>query len=202
MPARRTALLAVSLFVLAGCGSSTISGGSKSTSRPSTASAQTSTMPPSETVQSTDGRFQTVIPAGFVNATNSVQSGVANVQYLAVGPRHHSFATNVNVVREPARGRSDMDQIVGLEIATIKRLAPQAGSFSKVTRLTLGGEPARAVDYLNAPTGNSVLHQRQVFVIHGGWIYTITYSALPSAYVAHVRALDAVTSAWRWLGSP
>jgi hypothetical protein len=143
-----------------------------------------------------------VIPAGFVDATSSVQSGVANVQYLAVGPRHHSFATNINVVREPAQGRSDMNQIVGLELATIKRLAPQAGSFSNVTRPTVGGEPARAVDYLNTPTGNRVLHQRQVFVVHGRWIYTITYSALPSAYVADVGALDAVTTAWRWLDSP
>jgi hypothetical protein len=202
MPAHRLALLGGSLFFLAGCGSSTISGGSKATSRPSTASVRTSTKAPSGTVQSTDGRFQTVIPAGFVDATSSVQSGVANVQYVAVGPRRHGFATNINVVREPAQGRSDMDQIVALELATIKRLAPQAGGFSKVTRLTVGGEPARAVVYLNTPTGNRVLRQRQVFVVQGRWIYTITYSALPGAYGADVRALDTVTTAWRWLDSP
>jgi hypothetical protein len=200
MSTRRIALLVVSVFVIAGCSSSTVFG-SKPTSTHAGSTSQTSVRAASGTVKSTDGRFQTVIPAGFVDATSSVRSGVADVQYLAIGPRHDSFATNVNVVREPAQGRSDIDQIVGLEIATIKRLAPQARSFSQVTSLTVGGEPARAVDYRNSPTGNRVLHQRQVFVAHAGWIYTITYSAIPGAYNANVEALDAVTAAWRWLGS-
>jgi hypothetical protein len=200
VPTRRIALVVASVFVIAACGSSKVFR-SKSTSTPAASVSRTSTPASLGTVRSTDGRFQTVIPAGFVNATRSVRSGVAIVQYLAIGPRHDRFATNVNVVREPAQGRSDVDQIVGLEIATIKRLAPRAASFSQVASLTVGGEPARAVDYLNAPTGNRVLHQRQVFVAHGGWIYTITYSAIPSAYDANVAALDAVTAAWRWLGS-
>jgi len=174
--------------------------GSKSTSSSASATSSASTTAPSAAVRSTDGRFQTVIPVGFVDATHAVSSGVANVQYLAVGPRHDSFATNINVVREPANGRSDADQIVRLEVDTIKRLERQASNFSQVTSLKVGGEPARAVDYFNTPTGSRLLHQRQVFVANGGWIYTITYSAIPSAYRANVGALDEVTSAWRWLG--
>lgn len=198
MPTRRIALLVASVLLLTGCGGTTIFA-SKSTTSAASATSSASTSP-SGTVRSTDGRFQTVIPAGFVDATHAVNSGVANVQYLAVGPRHDSFATNINVVREPANGRSDMDQTVGLEVATIKRLERQAANFSQVASLKVGGEPARGVDYFNTPTGSRLLHQRQVFVGNGGWIYTITYSAIPSAYRANVGALDAVTSAWRWLG--
>jgi hypothetical protein len=198
MPTRRIALLVVAVFAVSGCGSATTIFGSKSTTTPAASTSPASATTPSGIVQSADGRFRTVIPAGFVDATHAVSSGVANVQYLAVGPRHQSFATNINVVREPAGGRSDMDQLVGLEIATIKRLEPHAGGFSPVTSLTVGGEQARAVDYLNAPTGNRLLHQRQVFVAHQGWIYTITYSAIPRAYEVRVRALDAVIAAWRW----
>jgi hypothetical protein len=201
MPGRRIGLLVVSVMLLTGCSSSTVFG-SKSTSTSTASSTQTSTAAaPSRTVRGTDGSFQTVIPVGFVDATHAFHSGVANLQYVAIGPRHDGFATNINVVREPANGRGDMDQIVGFEIATVQRLERHAGNFSRVTPQRVGGEPARVVDYFNTPSGGPVLHQRQVFVAHAGWIYTITYSAIPSAYGANVGALDAVTSAWRWLGS-
>jgi hypothetical protein len=150
-------------------------------------------------VTSTDGRFETVVPSEFIDATRSVRSGVANVQYLAIGPRSQGFATNINVIRDPANGRADINQIAGREIATIKRLEAQARNFSQMSSLTVGGGPARAVDYTNRPSGDRPLHQRQVFVVHQGWIYTITYSALPSAYAANVGAVDQVAAGWRWL---
>jgi hypothetical protein len=55
------------------------------------------------------------------------------------------------------------------------------------------------VDYYNRPTGERLLRQRQVFVAHGQWIYTITYSALPDAYTAHDGAVDRVAAGWKWL---
>jgi hypothetical protein len=200
MRARRFSVLLLSLLAVAGCGSKstllrTGSGSSSATSQPSTAAPKQA---PAGTVKSVDGRFATVIPSGFVNATSRVQGSAIRIQYLAVGPRHQGFATNINVVREQSNGQTSMDSIVNLEISGIKRLEPQAHQFSQVQSLTVDGQPARSVDYRSQP-GNRSLHQYQVFVAQGGWIYTITYSALPSDYSDNLAAVKQVTHNWHWL---
>jgi hypothetical protein len=205
MRARRLAALILSASAVAGCGGKTTllksSSSSSSTSSQSstagTGTATTSTAPPG-TVKSADGRFATVIPGGFVNAINRVHLTV-NVQYLAVGPRHDGFSTNINVVHEPSHGQTSIDTITGLEIAGIKRLEPQAHQFSQVQSLTVGGQPARAIDYLSMPDKHRLLHQYQVFVAKSGTIYTITYSALPSAYSDNLASVKQVTDGWHWL---
>ena len=200
---RLAAVLAVTVPLAAGCGSTSVFGAkSKSTSsatKPATTPAATSTRARPATVTSIDGSFETIVPTGFVDATRSVRSGVANVQYLAIGQRTKGFATNINVIREPAQGRTDIDQITNLEVATIKRIDARADRFSQPSAITVGGDRARAVDYYNRPTGQRLLHQRQVVIAHNQWIYTITYSALPDAYAAHVGAVDQVAAGWKWL---
>jgi hypothetical protein len=221
-------VLAVSGLLVAGCGSTSLlrsksqsssstgaagatatATGTGTAGRPATAagsasaagastSRSTTAHPPTAT--SIDGSFETVVPTGFIDATRSVKSGVANVQYLAIGPRARGFTTNINVIREPAQGATGIAAIVGLEIATIKRIEPRADHFSRSSKLTVGGATARAVDYFNRASGDRTLHQRQVFVGHGGWIYTITLSASPAAYAADVGAINEVTAAWEWLG--
>ena len=153
---------------------------------------------PAGTVKSVDGRFATVVPSGFADNTKTVQGGTVNIQYLAIGPRRGGFATNINVVREQSQGESDIDKITSLEIAGIKRSEAKAHQFSRVQSLTIDGEPARSVDYLSQP-GDRPLHQLQVFVARGPWIYTITYSALPADYGDNVSAMAQVTSGWHWL---
>ena len=64
-------------------------------------------------------------------------------------------------------------------------------------RTTVAGEPARAVDYLFA-TATGLLHLRQVYVEHQGWIYVITYTASTTAYTASMPALAQVVNSWRW----
>ena len=200
MRARRLAALIMSAAAIAGCGSSTSllrssSSSSSASSQPSTTSSKTA---PPGTVKSADGRFATVIPDKFENATGRVKGSAINIQYLAVGPRQQGFATNINVVRESSRGQTSMDAIAQLEIGGIKRLEPQAHSFSQVQSLTVDGQPARSIDYLSQPGGRP-LHQYQVFVAQGGWIYTITYSALPSNYSDNLAAVKQVTDGWHWL---
>ena len=140
-----------------------------------------------------------MIPEGFVNALSQVKAGPINIQYLAVGPRHNGFATNINVVHEPSHGQTSIDTITGLEIAGIKRLEPQAHQFSQVQSLTVDGQPARAIDYLSLPDKHRLLHQYQVFVVKDGTIYTITYSALPSSYSDNLASVKQVTDGWHWL---
>lgn len=150
-----------------------------------------------QSTDSSDGSFATVLPPGFTDATGSVQGGAINVLFLAVGPRIDNETININVIREAARGRTDMNQIVQAELTGIKGLVPQANSFSPVASLSIDGAPARSLNYVGRPSGH-LLRLRQVFVLHGGWIYTITYTALPATYEAHVGALDQVIAGWVW----
>jgi hypothetical protein len=206
MRARRLAALILSASAIAGCGGKTTllrsSSASSSTSSQSSGSktgTSATTTAPAGTVKSADGRFATVIPDGFVNSIDRVQGGPINIQYLAVGPRHDGFATNINVVHEPSQGQTNIDTITRLEIAGIKRLEPQAHQFSQVQSLTVDGQPARAIDYLSLPDKHRLLHQYQVFVAKGATIYTITYSALPSDYSDNLAAVKQVTDGWHWL---
>jgi hypothetical protein len=207
MRARRLAALILSASAIAGCGSKTTllhtgssSSSTSSHSSPTSTGTGTTTTAPPGTVKSADGRFATVIPDGFVNALRRVKGGPINIQYLAVGPRHDGFATNVNVVHESSHGQTSIDTVTGLEIAGIKRLEPQAHQFSQVQSLTVGGQPARAIDYLSLPDKQRLLHQYQVFVVKDGTIYTITYSALPSSYSDNLASMKQVTDGWHWLG--
>jgi hypothetical protein len=207
MRPRRLAALILSAAAIAGCGTKTTllhkSSSSSSTTSPAPATTATgtatTTTAPSGTVKSADGQFATVIPSGFVNALTSVKSSPINIQYLAVGPRHTGFATNINVVHEPSHGETNIDKITNLEIAGIKRLEPQAHQFSQVQSLTVDGEPARAIDYLSMPDKRRLLHQYQVFVAKNGTIYTITYSALPDSYNDNLASVKQVTDGWHWL---
>jgi hypothetical protein len=119
------------------------------------------------------------------------------VLFLAVGPRIDNETINVNVIREQARGENDVDHVADLEVSGIRNLISQAHGFSAVRRLTVGGSSARSVDYLGSPGGHR-LHLRQVFVLHQGWIYTITYTALPNTYQAHAGSMDQVLEGWTW----
>ena len=85
------------------------------------------------------------------------------------------------------------------EIAGIKRAEPQAHDFSQIQSLTVDGQPAKAIDYLSLPDKHRLLHQYQVFVAKSGMIYTITYSALPSAYSDNLASVKQVTDGWHWL---
>jgi hypothetical protein len=207
MRARRLAALILSASAIAGCGGKTTllrTGSSSSSSSTSSQSSEagsgtaTTTTAPPGTVKSVDGQFATVIPDGFVNARSSVQAPI-KIQYLAAAPSHGGFATNINVVAEPSGGQTSIDTIAGLEIAGVKRAEPQAHDFSQIQSLTVGGQPARAIDYLSLPDKHRLLHQYQVFVAKSGTIYTITYSALPSAYSDNLASVKQVTDGWHWL---
>lgn len=202
MNARRLAAVILSASAVAGCGGKSTLLRSSSTAGSSATASHSTSAPaasaPAGTVKSADGRFATVIPGGFVDATKRLRGSAITIQYLAVGPRRQGFATNINVVREQSPRQTDIDKIAGLEIAGIKRLEPGAHNFSQVQSLTVGGQPARSVDYVSRP-GNRPLHQFQVFVAQGGWIYTITYSALPGDYSASLAAVKQITDGWHWV---
>lgn len=205
-----TAALALAL---AGCGSSPAS--SRLAAAPATATTSTSsnataagstkmtsiatskTTSTSDGVTSTDRRFVAAIPAGFRNAVAATQGAPINTLYLALGPRRGGFTTNINVVRESAAGRIDINAVVAAELKGIKRVLPQVRPISSPAPVTVAGEPARVVDYLyDAPTPH--LRLRQVMLEHQGWIYVVTYTAPATAYTADLPALAQMISSWHW----
>jgi hypothetical protein len=177
-------------LALAGCGSSSKSGSTTTTSSATSAA--------SGTVSGRDGGFTTVIPRGFVNGLAALSGGPITLQYAALAPRVDGFRANINVVREPAHGLSDAGAIANREITGVKAVATQAHGFSAVRTLTLDGASARGVDYFNRPTGGPLLHQYQVFALHGNMVYTVTYTALSSRYQATLPGMQQVLAAWRW----
>ena len=204
------ALAATAALALAGCGSSSSS--SRSVAAPATTPAATSpnttattaslrststTTTSSGRVTSSDRGFAAAIPAGFRNATKSAQGGPINILYLATGPRAARLTTNINVVRQPSAGVTDMNAIVRAELRGLRVMLPGTLRISTPERTTVGGASARVLDYLYGPATRR-LHLRQVIMEHQGWIYVITYTASSTGYTASLPALARVISSWRW----
>lgn len=147
------------------------------------------------TVTASSGAFTTVIPAGFRH-DSALDGGTINFQYAVVATGGGVHASNVTVLRA-ASGGVDAASYADAEITTAKRLFPAAHSFSKIRSLTVDRQPARVFGFIN-PLGGLVLHQRQIIVVHAGWVYVVTDTALSARFTASVTALHAITSAWHW----
>jgi hypothetical protein len=138
-----------------------------------------------------EGEFRTVIPRGYT-------PNPSEAQYWAKGPEENGFATSVLVVRE-AIGK-------GVRVGTYARklaraIRPHTHGMSRLQPLSVGAEPAFALDYLVTGTGSVkgvVTHVRQVLVKHGGWVFFIRDIALPTQYAASLGALDEVLRNWQW----
>lgn len=136
-------------------------------------------------------------PPGFTNSTASAQGVSFIAVYAAAGPRSGGFTTTINIGRVSSAGLTDVYSIARLEVNSVERSDSSAHGFSPLEPVTIDGEPALAVDYLSSQTGR-LLHNRQVIVEHGGWVYTATYSAPATTYAARVAALSQLISTWRW----
>jgi hypothetical protein len=148
------------------------------------------------TITAVSGAFQTVVPTGFDNETAEFSGSVIRVELVVIAPATSGYSANINVGRERVKNAT-LAALVQASLA-VTRAATRAHAFSAVQSLTVAGDPARAYDYLTSFNGTSV-RQRQVFVIHDGWAYVATYSALSgSDYQARLWALGEMLSAWRW----
>ena len=206
------ALAATAALALAGCGSSSSSSsGSVAASAPKPASissnppakpaslkSTSTTTSSSARVSSRERGFVAATPAGFRNATASAKDGPIRILYLATGPRVRGLTTNINVVREPSAGATDINAIVRAEVKGLRLMLPGTLRISTPEPVTVAGEPARAIDYLYGPATRR-LHLRQVVVEHQGWIYVITYTASSTGYAASMPALAQMISSWRWI---
>lgn len=65
--------------------------------------------------------------------------------------------------------------------------------------ITMGGQPARVYEYTYT-LGGVTYHVRQVIVKHSAMIYTMTYTALPEKYEAHLHEAIAMQEALTFRG--
>lgn len=147
------------------------------------------------TITANSGAFETVVPPGFINDTAAFSGSAFRVELAMGGPTVHSFVVNINVVRERTTITS-VGTLAQESMVFIKRTT-RANDFSTLQDLTVDGAPARAFGYL--VSYGRALHQRQVYVIHDGWGYVITYTALPGGqYHGSLPALSEALRSWRW----
>jgi len=150
------------------------------------------------TVKANSGAFATALPHGFANNTAAVSGSAVRVDLLITAPAVDGFAVNINVVRERIT-TTNVTALIDASLAFIKDTA-RAHAFSTIQSLSVDGAAARAVGFLNTLGSGPVVHQRQVYVIHDGWGYAITDSALKgSQYQRSVAALRQLLASWRWL---
>jgi hypothetical protein len=205
-------VVAAAASLLAACGGS---GGGSTTANTtaSTASAavkasngsnsSTSTAAPAarasgeETVDAAHDGFSTILPRGFTDGLTHEE--VTNgLEYRAVGPRVHGFATNVLVFRAPASGKdvAALAKRALHNLSTRPSFLPHARGISSLHALSVDGEPALALVYQFA--GRKPSYRRQVFVVHGEWAYEISDNTSPTGYAASLATLGEVLRNWRW----
>jgi hypothetical protein len=133
-----------------------------------------------------------VLPDGWTDGADRL-SGIAITGYF--GPVVDSFATNVNVVREPVPGLT-LRQFLQATIQGV-RATVNVQSLSPATARTVGGDPALEYSAVDQQVGRT-LRQRQTLVIHGANGYVITFTALPDQYEVSVADADAILDSWQW----
>ena len=138
-----------------------------------------------------------MVPRGFRQETVPRSGGAVKFELVLAGSRENGFAVNINVVREPT-GTATVGTLAQDGITELKR-SGGAKAFSTVTHLTVDGASGLAVDFLASFGATGLLHERQVFTIHNGWGYVVTYTALPGAqYQRSLSALSECLASWRW----
>lgn len=202
MSLRRTLALAVALLALAGCTSvvqgrgatvrsSTSIGGFPSTTPSTTPPTSAPSEPRTGAIESPDGDFSVVLPAGWRDGTDQIGT-LALTGYF--GPTADGFATNVNVNRVPAPG--SLAAVVHAAITQLQNTL-HVTNMTPTTSRTLGGEPALEYSFTDQQAGRT-LHQRQTIALHDGSGYVVTYTALTDAYEASLNDADAIIESWQW----
>lgn len=140
-----------------------------------------------------------MIPDGFRNVVDLPQIKKTRDLYFAAGQRVNGFTININVVRARAQGLGNIANATRIELQGIKRATPST-RVGAVKSTEIAGGPARVVDNISGPKGKMLAH-RQVYFEHRGWIYVISYAALPSTFHLGVKGLGQIVTAWQWTGA-
>jgi hypothetical protein len=142
----------------------------------------------SRMVSAKSGAFRTVVPIGFTRI-------VAAAQYQAAGPEEDGVTTSLVVIREPVRD-GDINAVASRTLSAVRH-QPGAHDLSRPSALSVGGQPALALDYAVSETGRE-WDFRQVFVRYGAYVYYIRETSLPPQYAVALSAFEELLSNWQW----
>ena len=138
-------------------------------------------------VSAKQGAFRTVIPLGYSYNASETQYDIEGTGALD--------GILVVVVREPAQ-LGDINAFARRLVASARRV-PSIHRISRPSALSVGGEPALALDYVSREkSGASVV--RSVFVRHGQFVYIIREGWPAAQRAPALAALEQILSNWQW----
>ena len=138
-------------------------------------------------VSGKEGAFRTVIPPEFDYNPQQAQYDIEGTGALA--------GTVVVVVREPVQPGGI--NFYARRTAYFARRVPSIHRISRTSALSVGGEPALALEYaVREKSGESAV--RTVFVRHGEFVYIIRAAWGPAERAPTLAALEQVLSKWQW----
>ena len=164
MRRRLTIVLVAAAVAPAGCG-----GGDDATSQPPPRAPAVAAATGPEVTPGNS--YSLRLAGGWRDATGS--GAPLGSELVLVGPENGGFAANVNVIREDARG-AGLDRVQEVFRGYVGGLGGRERRDTQPP--PLDGAAARGQQFLRRDRDVDVL-QRQVFTIHDGAVYTITFAA-------------------------
>lgn len=141
--------------------------------------------------------YEVDLPDGWSDDTEEAEEAETAIRFdsLLRKEREDGFATNVNVIRE----RVGDDVALGDVEDTYEQQLRQFGAsnIGKPVERELDGDPAVVRDYDYDQQGMD-LAGRQLAVVHGGRLYTVTFTALATAFDDEVAEYEQILDSWRW----
>jgi hypothetical protein len=135
-------------------------------------------------VTAKQGAFRTVIPPEFDYNPEQAQYDIEGTGALA--------GTVVVVVKEPVR-LGDI-HFFARQTVHFARRVPSIHRISRTSALSVGGEPALALDYAAREKSGAWT----VFVRHGQFVYLIREAWHPAQRAPALAALEPILSNWQW----
>ena len=192
-----TALVALSLPLLAGCGDDE---GGESDGGPASAPSFEAELP-SGWSEGGDEALETATNAATLGAASTlgVDPGELNIEAEAVwldDGSEGAFTTNVNVLAEEIPPELGEDNYVDASLGTVDAL-PEVSDFKELDPVEIDGDPAEQVVYEAAPSG-ATLRFRSIALVHDGEGFNITLTAAAEAFDAASAELDDIVASWQW----
>jgi hypothetical protein len=108
------------------------------------------------------------------------------------------FATNANVVVEPAPAASVADA-VNLELPVVRQVLHPIGLRRRTMRAA--GKPAITVTFearFNEPNGSTLVAEQQVYFVSAGKLYVLTMTTLPSQRASYAATFARIVGSLRF----
>jgi len=141
------------------------------------------------------GALSLDLPAAWDD--HSVYTFVAPEQSMGAGlptmAKTQGFRPNVVVTREGKGKYERLDAYAKEQLGASQKALPQMKVLSEDSGTTGGIASISRVFTFVVPNQNATVQQVQIFVMHGAWIYTMTFSTLPQFYAEHRKLFDDVS---------